>query len=239
MVNPLFVGFVANVIQQQKGDTLEEFRELLLSRLQSLYVVEELEELEWYSDLFEYWMAELSEADIVELLPEFVTIVSTITPPELCSIGVDIRNSILLGHQPRLKYPIETFNVIFSVRWADGTVGDCCCRPFVENDAILFDPDLMRGLSEMFQQHFVDFMCKPGLDGMHDQSAKTFSYAKFEELLGVLHSYVNALSADEREAYQHIIKRISHVFGNVPKIKLKKNNPEKLQWLENGGGFCK
>lgn len=237
MVNPLFVGLVANVIRQQHGNAIEEFRDLMLDRLQELYVVDEIDELDWYDNLYKHWSEELDDDDIDELLPEFVSIVSTIIPPDLYPVSEDIRNSIVLERQPRLNYPIETFSVTFSVRWADGTTSDYCCRPVVEQNEIVFNPVFMHDLTRMFQQHFVDFMCKPGLDGMHDQASKQFDYDRFEELLGVLNNHANAMPADKREAYQHIIKRISHVFGKGPQVKLLDENQTELKWLDNGGGF--
>lgn len=237
MVNPLFVGLVANVIRHQQGHGLAPFRDLMLDRLQQLFVTEAMQDLDWYADLRQHWLEELGEEEVEDLIPELETLVTVVSPADLYWLAVDLRNSILLEDQPRLSYPVESFQATFTVRWSDGTVSDYCCRPVINPGELELTPAFLYDLVKMFLQHMADYMCEPGLDGMHDQAAKPFDHDRLTELTQALHQHVNELPASEREPYQHIIKRIGHVLGKGPTVKLRAESQPALRWLDNGGGL--
>lgn len=236
MNNPLFVGLVSFVIQNQDNAGLESFREAMLSWLNRLATADDLHLAEDYDKLKAYWLTELSEENVEAHYNHFETIVTAIEPDSLYWLALPIRNGLLLDSVSELAYSVKSFRVVYSVEWRDGQTSDFCCRPII-TDSIPIVPALLGDLGEMFQQHFIDYLIVPGLDTSHDQVSRTFDYEKLEELLKFLHQHVNEKPASERDIYQAIVTRIEHVLGPGPKVNLAQESASSLEWLDNGGGF--
>lgn len=237
MQNPLFVGLVSFVVQNQKTGSFDEFRDSMINWLNRLQTASEIQLVEDYADLKNYWSTELANETIEAYHDQFETIVKEIEPEALYWLAVPIRNGLLLDAVPELNYSLKNFRVTYSMEWHDGQVSDFCCRPLISS-GIVITPSFLSDIGEMFQQHFTDYLIVPGLDTMHDQVSRLFDQEKLEELLKVLSDHVNQKPAAQRDAYLPIVARIEHVLGPGPTVNLASEEAEsQLEWLDNGGGF--
>lgn len=238
MQNPLFVGLVSFVIENQTIGSLDEFRESLVAWLDRLKAASEIQLFEDYADLKNFWSVSLDEESIEAYYDQFEIIVKEIESESLYWLAVPIRNSLLLDAVPELNYSLKNFRVTYSLEWHDGQVGDFCCRYSDIGSGIVITPSFLSNLGEIFQQHFIEYLIAPGLDTMRDQVSRLFDQKKLEELLKVLSDHVNQKSAAERDAYLPIITRIEHVLGPDSSIDLAlEKTKNQLEWLNNGGGF--
>ena len=235
MGNPLFTGLIAYVVREMEGYAIEPFKEKMQETLEDLYGVEDLEDLDWFDDLQEHWLEHMDEDEVDENLEGFKHMVSSISPDQLLVVAVDLRNEIMLESLPDRIYKLESFRALYFFKWQDGLQIEYSCRPIIRNANFEHTNHFIGSLNDIFRQQLVEMLISPGLDAMHDQVARPFELAKFNELLSVMYDYINKKPANEREPFEQVIGRIKQCFGPGPRVQMKRDDD--LEWLDNGGGF--
>lgn len=235
MINPLFSGFVAFVIRNADNQQVSTFQSNIRESLEELEMAEEVESVEWYDELHEYWLTVLDEDTVEEYLQDFVTLVRTAGAYQLMLIATNMRNEIVLESQPDLTYRLAEFKALYTFQWEDGLQIAYSCNPTMRSSGATFDPELINTLTGIFNQQLTETLISPGLDALHDQIAKPFDQNSFRELLGLMENHANKKPAAEREAFENIIFRIKQAFSFNTIVCPDKE--VKVEWLSNGGGF--
>jgi len=235
--NTLFTGLVAYFIQDQSDSTLASFQEAIHQGLMAITKSETPQVLSWYDDLESYWREHLSQDEIDEDMEEFTAMCTLLDPEDLMTLAHKYRSEIMLEDQPPLVYPVKTAYVTYTFQWEDGHQVEYNCRPIIPADTrIQFGTPFLFDLVQLFDRQASEMLLAPGLDSLHDQSAYPFDTEKFQELMGVLYTYVNQKPGSTRTPYDDLIRRITHQFGSGPAVTLHTQD-HSLEWLDNGGGF--
>lgn len=171
MLNPLFVGFVAYVINLCDTATLEDFEDELVICLEDLQDTEELTDLEWFDELEEEWTEQLGPELIEASLDKFQNLTKLLSLEDLATLAVMVRNSLMLESLPDHTYSVKSLQAVFMIQWHDGTQAEYSCRPVLKPHTDL-DGTLMGELNDRYTQQFIELLIKPGLDPLHDQVAQ-------------------------------------------------------------------
>ena len=66
-----------------------------MTRLKELFEADEIDEIEWYDELYAHWLEELSETEIDDLFSDFTSLVTEVAPSDLEWLEIDVRNNLL------------------------------------------------------------------------------------------------------------------------------------------------
>ena len=237
MSNTLFTGLVAYFIQDQSDSTLASFQEAMHQGLVALIESETPQILSWYEDLESYWQEHLSQEEIDDNLEDFMAMFAILSSEDLMTLAHKYRSDIMLEDQPPLVYPVKAAYVAYTFQWEDGHQVEYNCRPIIPADThIRFGTPFLFDLVQIFDGQVSEMLLAPGLDSLHDQSAYPFDAEKFQELMGVLSTYINQKPGSARLPYDNLLRRFVHQFGTGPDVTLH-THEQPLEWLDNGGGF--
>jgi len=233
----MLVGIVSYAIRTSNGVGLEHFQPRLATLLKELKEAPQIEDLPWYDDVYEIWTRGIPQEMVVDLTNEFRGILEQATVEQLVPMCQSIRIKLLVENARPYQHEIDNCFATYTIKWKDGRQVEYTCRAMNIRGAT-FEAPLLSQLTQMYGNQFTEACVYPGLDTYHDQVAKPFDEDKFQELVTVLNTHINNMPAAEREAYEHIVTRLTHQFGPGPNI-----NPQPaddgppLKFTQGGGGF--
>lgn len=223
-------ALVSFAVTSANSGSLVEFQSRILA------LMKELKENEWNSilwvdDFLQY--LEVDKEDLPEVIHEFLGLFKEYSMEELVAEASDIRMGFFIESAPKFDNSIKTVQCTYTIQWKDGSLLDYICKPYgLQGDLQVGD---MAKLGSVFLDQFLESSIQPGLDHFHTHSARTLDDKKLEELIGVMHSYVNAMPASDRSAYKNVIDRVEHRL--LQRFEFEPPALDGLTYLNGKGGF--